>query len=71
MAAAPALVDHLSAIQLGLVVAGGLAYTVGFPILMLRRPDPWPRTFGYHEIWHTFTIVAAVLHFAAITAVVR
>jgi hemolysin III len=71
VAAAPALVDHLSAIQLGLVVAGGLAYTVGFPILMLRRPDPWPRTFGYHEIWHTFTIIAAVLHFAAITAVVR
>jgi hemolysin III len=69
--AAPALVDHLTAIQLGLVVAGGLAYTVGFPILMLRRPDPWPLTFGYHEIWHTFTIIAAVLHFAAITAVVR
>lgn len=71
VAAAPALVDHLTAAQLGLVVAGGVAYTAGFPVLMLRRPDPWPRTFGYHEIWHTCTIVAAVLHFAAITAVVR
>ncbi|MCP4960299.1 MAG: hypothetical protein GY925_13655, partial [Actinomycetia bacterium] len=47
-------------------VIGGLAYTIGFPVLLLRRPDPWPHTFGYHEIWHTFTVIAAVLHFGAV-----
>ncbi len=68
--AAPALVDHLTGAQLALVVLGGLAYTVGMPVLFARRPDPWPRHFGYHEVWHTFTIVAAVLHFAAVSDVV-
>lgn len=68
--AAPALSSHLTPAQLGLVLAGGVAYTLGFPVLMLRRPDPWPRVFGYHEIWHGFTIVAAVLHFGAVATVV-
>lgn len=68
--AGPALVSHLSPVQLALVVAGGVAYTVGFPILLVRRPDPWPRTFGYHEVWHGFTVLAAVLHFGAVASVV-
>jgi hemolysin III len=67
--ATPALVDHLSASQLALIVAGGLAYTIGFPVLLTRRPDPWPDTFGYHEVWHLLTVVAAVLHFAAVADV--
>lgn len=68
--AGPALVAHLSPLQLALVIAGGLAYTIGFPILLVRRPDPWPRTFGYHEVWHGFTVVAAMLHFGAVATVV-
>ena len=67
--AAPALIDHLSRVQLGLIVAGGLAYTIGFPVLLVGRPNPWPRTFGYHEVWHSFTVVAAALHFAAVATV--
>lgn len=67
---APALIEHLSALQLGLIVAGGVAYTVGIPVLIARRPDPWPRVFGYHEIWHGFTVLAAVLHFGAVAALV-
>ena len=70
IAVTPALRDHLTPLQLGLVFAGGVAYTVGFPVLMLRRPDPWPRVFGYHEIWHGFTIVAAVLHFGSVATLV-
>ena len=38
-------------------------------MLFIRRPDPWPRTFGYHEVWHLFTVVAATLHFAAVATV--
>jgi hemolysin III len=68
--AGPVLADHLTGSQLGLVVAGGLAYTIGFPILLLRRPDPWPTVFGYHEIWHGFTVLAAMLHFGAVALVV-
>jgi hemolysin III len=68
--ASPALVDSLTRPQLGLIVAGGLAYTIGFPVLVLRRPDPWPSVFGYHEVWHSLTVVAAVLHFAAVVDVV-
>lgn len=70
VAAGPALVTHLTTMQLALVVAGGLAYTVGFPVLLTHRPDPWPRTFGYHEVWHGFTVLAAVLHFGAVASVV-
>lgn len=68
--AAPVLVDRTTGLQMALVVAGGIAYTAGFPVLVARRPDPWPATFGYHEVWHAFTVVAAGLHFAAVTAVV-
>jgi hemolysin III len=70
IAATPALVQHLTTAQLLLVLAGGVAYTVGFPVLILNRPNPWPRSFGYHEVWHSFTVVAAGCHFAAVTAVV-
>ncbi|MDW3213600.1 MAG: hemolysin III family protein [Ilumatobacteraceae bacterium] len=68
--AAPALADSLTGLQLALIVGGGIAYTVGFPVLLLKRPDPWPRSFGYHEVWHGFTVLAAMLHFGAVASVV-
>ena len=68
--ALPVLFDSLTGVQFGLVVAGGLVYTFGIPVLVWRRPDPWPRVFGYHEVWHTFVVVAAALHFAAVASVV-
>ncbi len=68
--ATPALRSSLSPLQIALVAAGGLAYTIGFPVLLLRRPDPWPKVFGYHEVWHGFTVLAAVLHFGAVALVV-
>ena len=33
-----------------------------------RRPDPWPRVFGYHEVFHALVVIAAICHFAAIAA---
>lgn len=69
--ATPVLIDHLTTPQLVLIVAGGIAYTVGVPILLLRRPDPWPAVFGYHEIWHGFTVLAAALHFGAVALVIH
>ncbi len=70
VAAMPALVQHLSATQMALIVAGGVIYTVGVCILGTKRPDPFPRVFGYHEIWHAMVVAAAVCHFIVIQAVI-
>jgi len=51
---------------LSLLVAGGLAYTVGAIVYALRRPDPIPHVLGYHEVFHLLTLVAAGLQYAAI-----
>ena len=69
--AIPVLVRTVEPWILGLIVAGGLTYTVGAMVLAKRRPDPLPRIFGYHEVWHTLTIVAAALHYAAMVGIVR
>lgn len=66
----PVLVDLLTVGQLLLLVAGGLIYTVGIPVLVRARPDPWPRTFGYHEVWHACTVLAAGCHFALVGSLV-
>jgi hemolysin III len=54
-----------------LILAGGIAYTAGAIVYAVRRPDPWPRTFGYHEVFHALTLVGAFLHFAVIVKIVR
>ncbi len=69
VAAGPVFIASVTPWQFVLMAAGGVLYTVGFPILLIQRPDPWPKTFGYHEVWHSFTIVAAALHFLAIRSV--
>ena len=53
-----------------LLAAGGVLYTVGAVVYALGRPDPAPRVFGYHEVFHTLVVLAAALHFAAIGIVV-
>ena len=55
---APSLAERLGPLYLGLIVAGGLAYTVGAVGFATNWPNPRPATFGYHEVWHTFTLVA-------------
>jgi hemolysin III len=49
-----------------LLLAGGIAYTAGAIVYALRRPDPWPRWFGFHEIFHTGTVVGFTCHFIAV-----
>ena len=49
-----------------LVVAGGLLYSAGAIVYARRRPDPAPNVFGYHELFHVFTLAAAGCQFAAI-----
>lgn len=49
-----------------LVAAGGILYTIGAVVYATQRPDPNPRVFGYHEVFHALVIAAATAHFAAI-----
>jgi len=69
--AMPVLYRSVTPVEFGLVVASGLLYTLGIPVLMRGRPDPWPRTFGYHEVWHTFTVLAGACHFVAVVSLLR
>lgn len=55
---------------LGLILAGGIFYTVGAGVFATKWPDPWPRWFGFHEVFHSFTLGGWASHFAAATLVV-
>jgi hemolysin III len=65
-ATAPQLVSDAGVGAVALLAAGGLLYTAGAVIYAIRRPDPLPKVFGYHEIFHILVIVAAATHYAAI-----
>ncbi|MFV0461600.1 MAG: PAQR family membrane homeostasis protein TrhA [Nostocoides sp.] len=54
-----------------LVVIGGLLYTLGAIVYGTKRPNPWPRWFGFHEIFHALTVAAFGTHFAAATLVIH
>ena len=51
---------------LTLLVSGGLLYTAGAVVYALRRPDPAPRVFGYHEIFHLLVVAAVACHYVAV-----
>lgn len=67
----PQLVRSLTAVEMTLLVAGGLLYTVGAVVLARNRPDPRPMVFGYHEIWHSFVVGASSCHFMLVLLLVR
>jgi len=66
----PALLRGLDTAETLLLMAGGLLYSLGALVLATNRPNPWPRTFGYHEVWHAATIAAAVCQYVSILLVV-
>ncbi|MBU0513945.1 MAG: hemolysin III family protein [Proteobacteria bacterium] len=45
------------------LLAGGVFYSVGAVIYGLRRPDPWPGVFGFHELFHLFVLAGSLCHF--------
>jgi len=61
----------LGGLSLALLAAGGILYSLGAVIYATRRPDPFPRVFGYHEVFHALVIAAAGLHFAVAAGAVR
>ena len=63
---APEIIQHGGVLVFSLIVAGGLLYVAGAVIFALRRPDPSPRTFGFHEVFHSFTLGGYVSHYVAV-----
>ncbi len=64
--AMPALLRGGGVAVLVLVIAGGLLYTAGAVFYGIRKPNPWPGTFGYHEFFHATVTLAALCHYVAI-----
>ncbi len=60
------LLENLPGRSPWLIAAGGVIYTLGALIFVFKRPDPFPRVFGYHEIFHIFVLGGCALHFWAI-----
>jgi hemolysin III len=69
--AIPQLLQLLSLVPLVLLGGGGLLYTAGAIVYATQRPDPWPRTFGFHEVFHGLVLLAAAAQYVAIVGWVR
>ena len=55
----------------GLVVGGGVIYSLGAVIYAAKWPDPYPEVFGYPELFHAAVVLASILHFAAVRIVIN
>jgi hemolysin III len=64
--AGPQIVRGLAARELIPLIAGGLLYTFGALVLATKKPNPSPRVFGYHEIFHVLVAGAVVCQYCAI-----
>lgn len=63
--AVPQLAERAGIAPLALLAAGGGLYTIGAMVYATQRPNLWPRTYGFHEVFHTLVIAAALVHFIA------
>jgi len=70
VAAAPQVVRGLRVGELVPLAVGGALYTLGAIVLAAGRPNPNPQVFGYHEVFHLTTVIAALCHYAAVLQVV-
>jgi len=68
--AVPEFFHSLGVFGFALMAAGGLFYTIGAVVYALKRPDPWPAFFGYHEIFHACVVAGVALQLSLIALVV-
>jgi hemolysin III len=66
----PQLLHGAGPLVLALVLAGGVIYSLGALVYARKRPDPSPKWFGFHEVFHAATIVAYLTQYAAVSLVV-
>ena len=57
---------HANVAMMVMVIVGGLAYSIGAIVYGTKWPNPSPKNFGFHEIFHTFTVVAYLSHWTAV-----
>ena len=62
----PQIVERIGLGPTSLLVAGGIAYTAGALVYARRKPDPFPHSFGYHEVFHALVIVAVACQYTTI-----
>jgi hemolysin III len=62
----PEIFSMISGRAISLLLLGGITYSVGAVVYALKRPNPFPSVFGYHEVFHALVVVASLLHFLAI-----
>jgi hemolysin III len=62
----PAYVDALSRGELAWLAVGGACYTAGALVYALKRPDPWPAVFGFHELFHALVVAGALAQWLAV-----
>jgi hemolysin III len=62
----PQLLHNAGVAAFVLMAVGGVVYTVGGVVYALKRPNPWPGVFGFHEVFHLSTLIAAACHYIAI-----
>jgi len=67
--AVPQIYTYAGATPLTLLAAGGVLYTAGAVVYAVKRPDPAPALFGYHELFHALVVGAAACQFAAVAAI--
>ena len=60
----------LSDLEMLMLFCGGVVYTIGALVYAVKRPALWPKTFGYHELFHACTLVAATMHAWVVYSVV-
>jgi hemolysin III len=62
----PQILDRVGVGGTTLLLAGGVAYTLGAVVYALRRPNPLPAVFGYHEVFHALVIAAVACQYVAV-----
>jgi hemolysin III len=62
----PQMLEMASIEFISWIAIGGAAYTIGAVIYGIKKPDPIPEVFGFHEIWHLFVMAGTFSHFWAI-----
>ncbi len=70
LAAGSEIIGTFGTVPLLMLAGGGALYSLGGVIYALQRPNPFPRVFGYHEVFHTLVIAASAVHYAVVAGYV-
>jgi hemolysin III len=61
------ILDSGGAAVVALLAVGGVLYSAGGVVYALKKPNPSPRWFGFHEVFHALTLGAYAVHYIAVS----